>query len=189
LPTAKQAPRVCDVEARKLLGPRRSSVFSAPIREILEFKYYEKANIRSKELTGKGISKQSFAITPKIIEVDNLLRSNSKLCKIIYEAHPELCFFGLANGKSMKYNKKSQNGFIERLEILLKNWKPTEKALAEALLWCSNHSVRDDTVDALAMAIVATHPKSEIVTIPRKIQQDKYGLPMQMIYPLTKKSL
>ena len=29
-------PRMCDIEARKLLGPRRSSVFPAPIRPALQ---------------------------------------------------------------------------------------------------------------------------------------------------------
>jgi predicted RNase H-like nuclease len=183
LPNANQTPRNCDVEARRILGPRRSSVFPAPIREILDDKTYEQANIRSKKLTGKGISKQTYGIIPKIIEVDQSLQLNLKSSKIVKEAHPEVCFLSLSNGKPMQYNKKTQDGFTERIEILKKYWKPSEKAIAEAFLWYSGyHVARDDIVDALVLAIVATHSKSELVSIPKKKHLDDHKLPMQMIY-------
>ncbi|MDP8939269.1 MAG: DUF429 domain-containing protein, partial [Actinomycetota bacterium] len=64
-----------DVKARKVLGPRRSSVFPAPdprllstvVRENLD---YDKSSKLSRDLLGKGISKQAFAIFPKIAEVN-----------------------------------------------------------------------------------------------------------------------
>ena len=183
LPNPDQTPRMCDVDARRLLGPRRSSVFPAPIRNIIGIKNYEWANTKSKRLIGKGISKQSFGIIPKIIEVDRILRTNLDLSKIVLEAHPEVCFYSLTNGKPMQYNKKTQNGFSERITILKNLWEPAEQAIAEAFLWCSGYQLaRDDVVDALVLAIVATHSKSELAAIPSKLQKDKYGLPMQMIY-------
>jgi predicted RNase H-like nuclease len=170
------------VEARKLLGIRRSSVFPAPIREILYSKSYDDANIGSKRLTGKGISKQTYGIIPKITEVDEFLQSNPKSSKIIHEAHPEVCFLSLAKGRPMKHNKKSQDGFQERIEILKKFWQPAEEAIAQAFLWYSGYRVaRDDIVDALVLAIVATHTQNNLISIPQKPPVDDFGLPMQMV--------
>src|SRR5688572_6887312 len=66
--------RACDVEARRLIKPRGSSVFPAPLRGILHSRAYEAANERHKELSGKGFTKQAFAILPKIAEVDAALQ-------------------------------------------------------------------------------------------------------------------
>jgi predicted RNase H-like nuclease len=182
LPNVDQTPRICDVEARKMLGIRRSSVFPAPIREILYSKNYEEANIGSKRLTGKGISKQTYGIIPKIFEVDEILKSNPNSSKIINEAHPEVCFLSLASGIPMKHNKKTQDGFKERIEILKKYWQPAEDAIAQAFLWYSGYRVaRDDIVDALVLAIVATHSHKNLISIPQKPPVDDFGLPMQMI--------
>jgi len=183
LPDFHQTPRICDVEARKLLGNRRSSVFPAPIREILYSKNYEEANITSKRLTGKGISKQTFGILPKIIEVDEFIQSNQNSSKIINEAHPEVCFLSLTGGISMKHNKKTQDGFQERIEILNKYWQPAEEAIAKAFLWYSGYRVaRDDIVDALVLAIVATNSRNNLISIPQIPPIDDFGIPMQMVY-------
>ncbi len=67
---ATAAPRRCDVEARRLLGPRRSSVFPAPARSVLGAASYEEACARSALACGKRISRQLFNILPKIQQVD-----------------------------------------------------------------------------------------------------------------------
>lgn len=58
-------PRQCDIEARRQLGPRRSSVFPAPIRAVLESPSYEQACATRQAIDGKRMSKQAFAITPR----------------------------------------------------------------------------------------------------------------------------
>lgn len=167
----------------KLLGPRRSSVFPAPIREVLRATTYEEANLNSKRLTGKGLSKQTFGIIPKIIEVNNFLQSNSNARNLVRESHPEMCFLSLANGFPMQYNKKTQEGFMERLEILTKFWKPTGQAITQAYFLCHKFDVAlDDIVDALVLAIVASHPDSELVSIPQQPRIDHKGLPIEMVY-------
>ena len=66
--------RACDRAARKVLGKRRGSVFPAPARAVLDASDYEDAKRRSWEATGgKAVSVQTFAIVPKIREVDALL--------------------------------------------------------------------------------------------------------------------
>ncbi len=165
-----------------MLGPRRSSVFPAPLREILNETTYEKANYNSKHLTGKGLSKQTFGIIPKIIEVDEVLQSKPKAWGYVREAHPEICFLSLANGQPMKHNKKTQEGFIERIEILTKYWEPAEQAIAQAFLWCSNLKVaRDDVLDALVLAVIGTYSNNHLKSIPDQFQFDENGLPMEMI--------
>ena len=55
-------PRMCDIEARKLLGPRRSSVFPAPIRPALQGNTRKEADLISRQVDGRGVPAQAFAI-------------------------------------------------------------------------------------------------------------------------------
>src|SRR5205814_2857583 len=66
--------RACDVEARRRLGPGRgASVFPAPIRPALHAESYRAACDAAFRAQGKKLSKQSWAIYPKIRQVDELL--------------------------------------------------------------------------------------------------------------------
>jgi predicted RNase H-like nuclease len=67
------APRACDVAARKFLGRGASSVFSAPPRAILQCADYRAALALARSTTGRGITKQTFNITPKVAELDRLI--------------------------------------------------------------------------------------------------------------------
>jgi predicted RNase H-like nuclease len=94
---------------------------------------------------------------------------------------------GLANSKAMLHNKKTQKGFTERIEILLKFWKPAEQAIAQAFLWGSPLGInRDDVVDALVLAVVASFPNSQLVSIPKQSQFEEVGLPMEIVCPYMK---
>ena len=84
-PTGRGA---ADLEARRRLGPRRSSVFPAPARAVLAAATYEEACALSRAACGKAISKQLFNILPKIREVDALVtRTASSDCS---KCAPEL---------------------------------------------------------------------------------------------------
>ena len=88
--------RQCDQKAREMLGaPRASSVFHAPVRAELGATNYAQASEINRATTqgntrGKEISKQTFAIAPKIREVDSLLRDSSKARRLVREVHPEV---------------------------------------------------------------------------------------------------
>ena len=73
------------VERTNLCGStrphRHSSIFNEPIRAILDEPEYEVANDASKRLSGKGLNRQTFAIIPKISEVDQVLASSAKAQK------------------------------------------------------------------------------------------------------------
>ena len=60
LPTSED--RKADGEARSFVRPRGSSVFSTPPRGSLTASTHREASALAKSLTGKGISRQSFAL-------------------------------------------------------------------------------------------------------------------------------
>jgi predicted RNase H-like nuclease len=84
--------RACDRAARKFLGkPRRNSIFPAPVRPVLAATLWDDACVRSRASAphGKALTKQTFAILPKIREVDELLRTRPELREVVREVHPE----------------------------------------------------------------------------------------------------
>jgi predicted RNase H-like nuclease len=107
--------RPCDLEARKLIGPRRSSVFPAPFRSLLSATSFEEAKELSLEAEGKGVSVQTFSLLPKIKEVDRLMTPERQ--RKLVEVHPEVSFTVLA-GQPMSFNKSKSEGRAERLAVL-----------------------------------------------------------------------
>ena len=62
-------------------------------------------------MAGKGISKQAFAIAPKIAEVDEVMRDRvGGAGPAVREVHPELLFWALNGRKAMESSKKSRQG-------------------------------------------------------------------------------
>ena len=61
------APRGADIEARKFVGRRHASVFPTPPRKALIAGNYEDAVTIARALTGRGISRQSFALCPTLL--------------------------------------------------------------------------------------------------------------------------
>ena len=108
-------PRAVDIEARQRLGPRRSSVFPAPVRPVLAAGTYGEACAISRGVCGRGISQQLFNIVPKIREVDDL--QSPALQQRFVEMHPELSFTELA-GAPMQFHKSTTEGRAERLLAL-----------------------------------------------------------------------
>lgn len=106
--------RRADVEAKAKLGPRRSSVFFTPVRAALEAPNHAVATARSRELTGHGISQQSYALREKILEVERWLPSAP--CGV-WEVHPELSFTMLM-GHPPHASKKTWAGMVQRRAAL-----------------------------------------------------------------------
>ena len=110
-------PRPTDSAARALLGPRASSVFPAPVRAALDAVSYQDASDRSFAVHGKRLSKQTFAILPKIREVDIALRCRPRDAERVREVHPEVSFSVLNNDEPMVHPKRTGLGFTERLTL------------------------------------------------------------------------
>ena len=111
-------PRACDQLARERLGrPRASSVFPVPLREALHMPNRAAASQIHRELDGRKVGVQSWALYPKIREVDELLATASSARRAIYEVHPELSFQAWNQERPMQYSKKLAAGRRERLTL------------------------------------------------------------------------
>jgi predicted RNase H-like nuclease len=177
-------PRACDLEARKLLGKgKTSTVFPPPCRESLAAKNHEEACEINKKVLGKKISLQTYHISKKIKEVDDFLLPNPQAKQKIRETHPEICFWALDGGSAMRFPKKKKQGFTERLELLKKVFPPAESIVEDALQEFKRKEVRkDDVLDSLAAAIVASYPSNTPATTSDTPEKDAMGLPMEMVY-------
>ncbi|MEM9226471.1 MAG: DUF429 domain-containing protein [Verrucomicrobiota bacterium] len=183
LPSAQAPARLCDQRARKLLGKGATSrVFSQPIREVLEVENYIDLCQKSRALTGKAISKQSFNILPKIRELDRLLRLQQQMQQYILESHPEVCFTQLA-GETLP-PKKTFLGLEARLRCLEKRWENARmrfESIREVHPRLSQVA-DDDILDAMVLAWVAA--KTTTATLPENPPFDDCGLPMQIVFPV-----
>ncbi len=175
--------RLCDVEARKILDKRGSSVFPAPSREAVNQLNYEHACESNQKILGKKLSVQTWNIAPKIRQVDLLMDRDQSARETTRESHPEICFWALAGGKAMVHNKKTEPGIEERLGILR-----TMNQLAVDIYYKALQSIRrkdlakDDILDAIALAITAASPSRTLRTIPEQPERDLKNLPMEIVY-------
>jgi predicted RNase H-like nuclease/predicted enzyme related to lactoylglutathione lyase len=104
--------RPADEAARRFIGSRGSSVFSTPIRAVLETPTYEKARERALELTGKSVPKQAYSLARYILEVDEYAHDDAR----VIEVHPEVSFFEL--GHRPLPPKRRTDGWAERRRLL-----------------------------------------------------------------------
>jgi predicted RNase H-like nuclease len=180
--------RICDQEARKLLGSkRRSSVFPVPCRPAVYAGTYDIANRISKELTDRGLSMQAWWIISKIKQVDHLLLSDKAARSRIREIHPEVCFWALNGQKSMEYPKRKKTGYDERMEVLRSVFPQTDNLVNNARQKYQDELklrklAKDDILDALVAAVTASEEGQGLSTIPEKPEVDSEGLPMEMVY-------
>ena len=145
--------RACEREVRRAIGPRRSSVFSSPLRGMLEFDDYPIANAYGKA-RGAGLSKQVWAITKKIREIDALV--SPALQSRVIEGHPELAFTRLG-GAPCNHPKRDAEGKRERIELLKANDVDATALLSAHRATHPRKSVfaDDDLIDACALALTA----------------------------------
>jgi predicted RNase H-like nuclease len=94
--------RACDAAARRMLGPRRSSVFPVPVRAALAATSF--AQVR-------GLSIQGWNLVPKIAEVDRCWEPR------VLECSPELSL-AVVSGAPMAHPKRLAAGRAERLAAL-----------------------------------------------------------------------
>ena len=174
--------RVCDKLARKLLSPRRSSsVFPVPSRCAIDCHDYRQALELNRECTGRGITKQTFNIMPKIREVDSYLQDIANRHRI-REMHPEVCFWALNDEQAMQTKKRSQEGFEVRLGVLNRFIPDVGKFIEQVMRETLRKQVaRDDIVDALVGAVCASHVEN-LQTLPEEPELDEKQLPMEIVY-------
>ncbi len=142
--------RSSDTAARKVLGPRRSSVFATPVRSTLEATDYVDACARSRAVSGKALSKQAFHLLPKIAEVDELVEPSDQ--RRVIESHPECAFARLA-GEPLAHPKATGEGRALRRRLLGETFG--EEAVTELVE--ARVVPVTDLLDALVLVLSARH--------------------------------
>lgn len=172
--------RLCDEAARRQLGPRRNSVFTAPIRPLLGAASQADASRLRRQIEGKGITIQAYGILRKVEEVDHVLKTQPGWRGRVREVHPEVCFTQLNGGQPLQFAKKKHNGREERLRLLVPLFGASlEDALVRrSQLVCD----ADDIIDAFVGLWTAQRAlRGEAVTLPTTPPHDAFGIPMEMI--------
>ena len=183
--------RTCDVEARRCIESRSSSVFPAPCRcalEVFSACGEEAAKKVNHQITGRSLSKQSLAIMKKIAEVDGFMRGNESK-NFFREVHPEVCFWALNGDVPLAHGKRKMEGRCERLEILRRYSLNTKRPLNIDAIYnkslCEHPRktvAYDDVLDALAAALTARNVYAKQPrTLPTAPAKDSRGLTMEMV--------
>lgn len=162
--------RSADVAARRLLGPRRSSLFWSPPAAALDAKHYDEANRASREHLDIGLSKQAYNLLPKIREVRSVLVPadfGDRALPRAAEVHPELSFAVMAatlqssDGEEsslsapLTHPKRRQAGVAERLALLGSCFAGITDSAVLRPLAGPPHPGLDDLLDAAAAAWTA----------------------------------
>lgn len=173
-------PRLCDGAARKVLTRLRgSSVFPVPSRQSLQAPDYPTACEVNLGIMNRKLSKQTWNIGNKILEVDRFLQTHDYPMR---ECHPEVAFWALNKRRPMPHGKKTSEGQSDRLQLLQSYWDQSQTMLQHTMkTYMRKEVLADDILDATALAIAATFP---LQTLPEKPEIDEVGLPMEIVYPL-----
>jgi predicted RNase H-like nuclease len=84
----------------------------------------------------------------------------------------------------MAHNKKRADGRKQRLDLLRRMYRPSERLFKDALARYPRRQLApDDVLDALANAVTAMELNNGPATLPAKPPVDRCGLPMEMVLP------
>jgi predicted RNase H-like nuclease len=111
--------RRCDIEARKRLGDRSSSVFATPPIDLLEASEHEDAIAGARDRGVIAPSIQVWGLRSRVLEVRDLVHSDPR--PRVVETHPEVSFttMGEAIGEERGMaSKRSFDGVMQRLHRL-----------------------------------------------------------------------
>ena len=173
-------PRACDREARRVLGPRRSSVFPPPLRAVIAMDDYAEANMATRRIAGKGLMKQAFNLAPKIRQVEEAVRACPS--SAIRECHPEVSFWAMNENEPIPWSKKTPQGQAGRRGVLRRSLGGTFALLEQRWPGLSGAAL-DDFYDACATLWTARRILAgEHVNLPPAPPRDTQGLPMEIVY-------
>jgi predicted RNase H-like nuclease len=167
---------------RPLLGQRQSSVFAVPSRRAVyaaDFADVCRLAVETSEPPRK-VSRQLFALAPKIKEIDTQLRAAPALTARVYEVHPEVAFWRLNGETALTEPKKIKGtpygpGLAERRRLRV--GEGFSGGVVEAV--APKGAAADDLLDALACAAVARRiHEGRAMPFPDPPLADAYGLPM-----------
>lgn len=165
----EDGPRGCDVEARRLLGERRVTVFPAPSRAVLTAGTFAEA----KRLGPMNL--QTFGILRRVAELDQFMEP--ALQSRVREGHPELTFREIAGDGGALRSKTSAEGRAQRCRLLTRLGLDCDALIARRPAGAGP----DDVLDAAAMALTAARIRFELAhPIPLDAPVDARGLRMEI---------
>lgn len=166
----------CDAMTRTLLGNRHVCVFSAPIRPIFAATTRQQASVISQAANGRRVTCQTWAIVPKIQEIDAVLSANPKLQDRVFEVHPEVSFREWNGGNPFQDREKSQAGKAAR-QALIGN----QVFAAARSVFTRKQAADDDIADAIAALWTAERKLvGRAQVIPGNPEVDPNGLRMEI---------
>ncbi len=172
--------RKCDEEAKVCLGPRRSSIFYAPPRFLLEARSQQEASDLSGSKGSGGISAQAYGIFYYIRDADAIVQMQGQ--SIIKEVHPEVSFWRMNDRRALQYSKHKREGKEERWSLLLNHYEERLMEQCNAARYGTGAAI-DDLDDALAALWSAQRILAgRAEKIPTKPQVDANGLLMEINY-------
>lgn len=161
--------RRCDDDARVRLGARRASLFDTPPRALLSEPTFEAANTRSRVLFGRGISRQSYGLLPKIAALDALV-SRADEARVV-EVHPETSFSAIARGPLPP--KSSAEGLDARRRLLAPIFGRVDESMRGA--------APADVLDAYAALWTAERFAAGCHDVLGNGERDERGLVMRLV--------
>jgi predicted RNase H-like nuclease len=166
--TKDQGPRACDVEARELLRHRRTLVHNAPTHEILQRGYA----LPEDEVDAITIQRMAH-----YLDVYREMKPYRQ--RTVYEGNPELSFYMLNEQTPLHASKKTEEGRVEREEILHKRVPYIDTVLEAELPGVAHRNLVD--VSALLATARRVFTKSA-KRIPADAVWDSEGLRMEIVY-------
>lgn len=154
--------RRADVEARRALPGKASSVFLTPPREVLSAADYPDANRLCRRLSSRGLSRQSYSLFPKIREIDAIDDPRLR------EVHPEVSFARLA-GEPVAESKRSWTGAARRRALLASAGIKIPDDLGDAGRLAAADDVLDAAVAAWSAARIAAGQATSLPVRPEVI--------------------
>jgi predicted RNase H-like nuclease len=160
--------RVCDHEARLLLGRRGATVHNAPSRAVVEGRVpWEQSGLDA--ITG--------TLLPRYREVAAEMSPFRQ--RVVFEGQPELSFYQMNKDTPLRHSKKSENGYEERLAILVEKIPAFENIVAEGV---GDVPIKH-LFDAAALLWTARRISGRAaLRIPAEAQWDSEGLRMEFVY-------
>ena len=171
IPLGSTGPRrAADAAARRLLGPRRASVFQPPPREVLDAPDHAAANAACRARHGHGVSAQAWNLASKMLDAEPHWQAASAR---IFEVHPELAFAAM-RGAPLAQTKRTWSGLRDRTALLA-----TAGIAIPDQLGPAGDAGADDVLDAAAVAWSAARiADGKAQCVPTPPEGDDAGRPV-----------
>lgn len=137
---------------------------------------HAEASAANRRITGRGLSRQAWGIAAKIKEVDDSITPERQ--QWAFEVHPEVCFWALNGQRPMAYNKKTEAGRNERLNLLHTVFPDIQQHLLNRPAGVG----KDDLLDAVAAAWTALGRHRGEASCVCSPERDEKGLAVAIWY-------